>query len=113
MSTECVTQPTIAQGELSPKGLNRGGKVTEVTLNAVTWTPLPLVPLSQRNALCVQNQSNIEIKTNYDSFEPLPSGYVGMTVAAGGERFYDITDTIILYAKSQAGTPTVSIEEIS
>lgn len=111
--TECVTQPTIAQGELSPKGLNRGGRVTEVVLNSTTWTPLPLNALSQRNALCVQNQSNIEIKTNYDLAGPLPSGYVGMIVAAGGERFYDITDQIILYAKSQAGTPTVAVEEIS
>ncbi len=111
--SECITQPTISQGEISPKGLQRGGKVTEVVLSSTAWTPLPLNALSQRNAVCVQNNSNIEIKTNYDSFEPLPVGYVGISVAAGGERFYDITDSIILYAKAQAGNPTITIEEIS
>jgi hypothetical protein len=111
--SECITQPTISQGEISPKGLQRGGKVTEVVVSSTQWTALPPVALSQRNAICVQNQSNIEIKTNYESFEPLPAGYVGITIGVGQERFYDITDSIILYAKAQAGSPTITVEEIS
>ena len=65
---------------------------------------------SNSDKSAVQNNSGTEIKVNYDNTE---SGYVGMIVANGSERFYDITDSIIIYAKSQSGTPTVVVEEIS
>lgn len=85
------------------------GRVTEVTLNPTTWTPLPSIPLVLRKSISVQNQSGTEIKTNYN----LVSGYKGMVVQPGAERIYDITENIILYAKSQSGNPTVAVEEIS
>lgn len=91
-------------------GLNIAGRLTEVALNAVTWTALPAAPLANRNAMGIQNQSGTEIKLNYSNTEPL---YKGVIVGAGSERYYDIKDTITVYAKAAAGTPTVLIEEIS
>lgn len=40
-------------------------------------------------------------------------GYVGAILTSGAERFYDITDTIELYGKASAGTPTIIVEEIA
>jgi len=98
-------------GSFAPSGLRNGGLITEVTLNSLTWTPLPATPLADRNALAIQNNSQIDIKVNYRSDV---AGYVGARVKAnGGERFYDVKDDIILYAKSDGGTPTVTVEEIS
>lgn len=105
-----VVVKTTATGTFSPTGLNVAGLITEVTLNATTWSALPATALTNRNAISIQNQSDIEIKLNYDNTE---SGYVGVIVAAGGERFYDITDSIPIYAKSASGTPTIVVEEIS
>jgi len=101
---------TKTQGTIRPSGLNVAGKITEVTLASGSWSAIPATPLSNRNAISIQNNSGTEIKVNYDNTE---SGYVGMIVANGSERFYDITDSIIIYAKSQSGTPTVVVEEIS
>lgn len=110
MSDDCITQPTVSQGITTPTGLSAGGLVTEVSLNAVTWTALPPVALSGRNAIAVQNYSGTEIKINYSS---AIVGYVGMILPTGGERSYDITDTIFVYAKASAGTPTITVEEIA
>lgn len=98
-------------GSFAPSGLRNGGLITEVTLNSSTWTALPATALADRNAVAIQNNSSIDIKINYSSGI---SGYVGMRIAAnGGERFYDIKNNIVLYAKSQSGTPTITVEEIS
>jgi hypothetical protein len=51
------------------------------------------------------------VKLNYDAGV---SGFVGASVFPGGERFYGITDNIILYAKSEPGfTCQVTVEELS
>lgn len=94
----------------TPSGLNIAGRITEVTLNDTTWTALPLAPLTMRNAMRVQNPTSIEIKINYD---PLVVGYVGIVVGPSGENYWDITDAIMVYAKSSSGNPVVNIEEIS
>lgn len=106
---ECITQPTVSQGEITPQGLRGGGRITEVTLNDVTWTPLPPIALLSRNALAIQNQSSIDIKTNFEN----PPGFVGMLLQPGSERSYDITDQIILYAKCQSGTAIIAVEELA
>lgn len=99
------------EGSFSPSGLKNGGKVTEATLNSSTWTPLPLVALTDRNAIAIQNLSGFEIKVNYDDSV---SAYEGMVIPDGGERQYDITDAIIIYGKAETGaTPTVTVEELS
>ena len=87
-----------------------GGRITEVSVNDSTWTALPTTALASRNALTVQNQSDREIKVNYDNTE---SGYVGIIIASGGERYYDIADAVTLYAKSESGTVTIAIEELA
>lgn len=98
-------------GTFSPSGLTNGGLITEVTINDTTWTALPATPLSDRNALSIQNLSGIEMKVNYSTGV---SGYVGMTIPTGSERYYDVKDTVILYGKlASGGSAVVTIEEIS
>jgi hypothetical protein len=108
--SECVIAGQVTRGVMSPSGLRNGGRITLVALNAVTWTALPPTPLTDRNAMCIQNISGVEIRLQYDS---ATVGYVGVVIASGSERFYDITDTIMVYAKSSAGAPVIVIEEIS
>lgn len=90
-------------------GLKTGGLVTEVTLSSVAWTALPATALVNRNAMCIQNISAVEIKLNYAT----PGGYTGVVVPTGTERFYDITDSIVIYARAQAGSPVIVVEEIA
>lgn len=101
---------TNIAGAISVSGLKVAGKITEVALNAATWTALPATSLVNRNALTVQNLSGTDIKINFDSGVV---GFVGILIANGSERFYDITDDIIIYAKAASGTPTVVVEELS
>jgi hypothetical protein len=96
-------------GSFITSGLKTGGKITEVTVNASTWTALPPTSLSGRNAISVQNTSGVEVKVNYDNTEP---GYVGMVLPDGIERFYDIS-TVILYAKSSGADAVLNVEEIA
>ena len=105
-----VAVRTTASGEFSTSGLKNSGKVTEVTVNSSTWTALPPIPKVGRNAVAIQNASGVEIKVNYDNAEP---GYVGMVVADGIERFYDIKDTILIYGKSSGADAILNIEELA
>jgi len=101
---------TSGEGTFSLTGLNNGGLVTEITLNPTTWTPLPTTALANRNAMSIQNRSGLEIKINYNN---TVVGYVGIAMSDGDERSYDITDAIVIYAKSISGTPTITVEELS
>jgi hypothetical protein len=71
---------------------------------------LPATPLEGRNALSIQNTSATQIVLDYVDTNP---AYEGVIVGTSAERFYSITDQIIIYAKAQAGTPTIMIEEIA
>ena len=104
-----VTEGTLT-GEIRPSGLTNGGKVTEVLITSSSWTPLPVTPLTDRNALGIQNSSAQDIKVNFDNSVP---GFVGMLISAGSERTYDITDQIVVYAKCSSGSVTINVEEIS
>ena len=97
-------------GSFSGSGLKNAGRVTEVTLNDLTWTALPATPLTDRNALAIQNFSGQLVKVNYDNSV---SGFVGAHIPDGQERFYDITEDIIQYAKCASGSATVVVEELS
>jgi len=105
-----VAVATGLTGTFKPSGLNVGGKITEVPLNSTSWTALPPIPLTGRNAMSIQNLSNTEIKINYINTE---LNYVGITIKNNGERYYDITDAIVMYAKASIGTPTITVEEIA
>ena len=97
-------------GEIRPSGLNNAGRVTEVTINSATWTALPPTALTDRNAIAIQNVSAQDIKVNFDTGV---AGFVGMLIASGSERTYDITDQILIYAKCTTGTVVINVEEIS
>jgi hypothetical protein len=73
-------------------------------------TPIPATALANRNAMGIQNTSGVEIKLNYD---PLTVGYVGVVMADGIERFYDISDQIVIYGKASVGSATIGVEELS
>jgi hypothetical protein len=110
--TECIIQGNTITGNLKVSGLNIAGRVSLVDIDDTSWTPLPAAALDQRNAIGIQNSSGVEIKLNYD---PSTVGYVGVRMGIEAERYYDITDAIIIYAKAApgAGTVTVTIEELS
>lgn len=99
-------------GAITPSGLTIGGLVTEVALDDTNWTALPASPLTDRNTIAIQNRSGKEIKLNYSNSV---SGYVGMVVADGSERTYDIKDTILIYGKVApgGGVAVVNVEEIA
>ncbi len=101
---------TTAKGEFTPSGLKTAGLITIVEVNNSTWTALPASALTARNAIAIQNRSGESIKINYDNSVV---GYVGIEISDGGERFYDITDAIIIYAKSSASTINIVVEELS
>lgn len=97
-------------GSSQPSGLTTGGRVTVVTINAVTWTKLPATALTNRNAIAIQNTAGVEIKLNYDN---TVATYTGVVIPVGGERMYDITDQIDVYVKASAGTPDIIVEELA
>lgn len=90
-------------------GQSTGGRITEVSINDTTWTALPATPLNPRNAVGIQNTTNTNIKLNWDD---QVSGYVGILVPAGAERYYEISELIVIYAKSESGTITINVEEL-
>lgn len=98
--------------EFVPSGLKNAGRHTEVTVNDSSWTALPATPLTDRNAIAIQNNNKFNIKINYSNSV---TGYVGMTIRGnGGERQYDIKDTIVIYAKAESGkSGTIDVEELS
>jgi hypothetical protein len=59
--------------------------------------------------MAIINRSGQEIKINYSAV----GGYVGVPINNNNERYYDIKDTIVLYAKSSSSSCDVIIEEIS
>lgn len=93
-----------------PSGLNIGGKITQVTLNTMSWTALPASPLSKRNALAIQNVSDHDILINYDNTAALTDG---LKIVSGNERQYDISDSIIIYAVALSDSPVITVEEIA
>lgn len=103
-------------GTFTPTGLKNSGRVTRVVLNDSTWTSLPGSSLSNRNAVGIQNRdigvTNPEILVGYSLIGPPLDG---MIMSNKGERFYDITDAIVIYGKvvPGGGTCTVRVEELS
>lgn len=97
-------------GSFRPSGLNVEGVHYEVEINDSTWTPLPATPLAGRNQINIQNFTGVEIKINFDVGV---SGYVGMRIPNNTERFYQVTDSIIVYAKSSSGTVDLDVEELA
>jgi len=125
---ECPTDsglPVVAVLHCGPidtnqSGLNDGGTVTEVTLSSAAWValqrsgstnPTGSGPLTNRNAICIQNLSGQAILINYVNGAGVT---IGIRIADGGQRYYDISDAVIIYGRAtQAGSPKVIVEEIA
>jgi hypothetical protein len=104
-----IIRTSIKNGVVTPTGLRTGGKITNVELSDSEWRPLPATALPKRNALAIENISSVEIKINYvDNV-----GYIGKRIKVDGERYYDITDDIVIYGRSSAGLATIQVEEIA
>lgn len=99
---------TTASGEFRITGLTESGLDTEVILNDSGWVAIPSTPKEGRNSIRIQNQSDVEIKTNFSN----SVGYVGVIIPAGASDFLDITDDIIIYGRSSSGNATVLVREI-
>ena len=113
--TDCVIQGAVATGIVRMQGLTKGGKVTKVTITDAAWTALPASPLADRNAIAIQNRSGVAVRLNYDYTGALPGNDDGMELAGWGERQYDITDQIVVYAKVKSGGGSIEVwcEEIA
>lgn len=95
-----------------PSGLRNGGRHSEVSIDDNGFTALPATPLTNRNAIAIQNNTAFDVKLNYsDSI----GTYTGILLRPGSERQYDIKDTINLYARAEPGSGTIllDVEEIS
>jgi hypothetical protein len=99
-------------GSFSQSGLTIAGLHTEVTIDDVSWTPLPATPQVNRNAIGIQNYTGFDLKINFIN---TPPGYTGMRIPDANEKYYGIKDTIIVYAKAEAGSGpiTIDVEELS
>jgi hypothetical protein len=97
-------------GTFTPSGLKNGGRVSQVTLSSTNWLPLPSSALANRNAINIQNYSGSDIFLNFDN---AVAGFNGVLIRDQSERNYDITDNIIIYAKSQVNGAIIVIEEVS
>jgi hypothetical protein len=101
---------TSVEGTIQTSGLTIGGRVTTVSINDTNWTALPAVALANRNAVAIQNYSGQTVKLNYNN---TVSGFDGVILQDSNERYYDISDTILLYAKCSSGSVSIVVEEIA
>lgn len=97
------------EGTQSVSGLTIAGRIIFVTLSSIAWVALPVAPLVNRNAISIQNVSGIQMKVNFVS----NLGYVGIIIEDGAERFYNITDDIIIFGRATSGSPIIAVEEVS
>ena len=97
-------------GAVRPQGLRGAGKVSLTELNSTTWLALPVTPLQNRAMLAIQNDTNKDIKINYNA-ETV--GYIGVLIAKGTERIYQIGDNIVLYGRTKTETALIVTEEIA
>lgn len=107
---EAIIRTELTAGESSQTSLKLAGRVSEVQLNPVTWTPLPAIPFDRRKSLNIQNYSGIDIKLNFDN---TVSDFKGVLLRDSSERAYNIEGSIVLYAKSQTANPVIVVEEIA
>jgi hypothetical protein len=96
--------------DASPSGLSIAGRITKVSINDSSWTPLPAVPLADRNGMSIQNRTGTQVFIEYDNLKPVGDGVL---INTGGERFYDIKPSITIYACTASGTFDLHVEEIA
>ena len=104
-----VTLPASESKENSVTVPSGPGLFTAVPITNTGWTALPATPLSGRVAIAIQNKTGQNVKVNFQQ----PAGYVGMELEDNDERNYDLTDGLIIYAKSEDSNVELWIEEIA
>ena len=92
-----------------PSGLSSFAKITSVLINSDEWTKLPIDQSINRHAINIQNNSNTEIRLQYD---PSANYENGIVMPKNTERYYQITNDIIIYARSSSGNVTLTVEEL-
>lgn len=92
-------------------GLSIQGRLTEVTIDNTTWTPLPAVPLSNRNTIRMYNLTGQTIYYNFAASD-LPT-LTGWPVVTGGIENLQLTDSIIIYAKSASSSVILLVAELA
>lgn len=108
--TNSTSERVPVDGSFSPSGLKNSGLHTEVSINDSTWVALPSTALTDRNAIAVQNNTNVVVYINHSNSATIQTG---MRIQPGGERTYDIKDTIVIYGMSDSGNQTLDVEELS
>jgi hypothetical protein len=105
---------TSAEGTFTPTGLKNALKVTNQIVTDVV-TPIPIVPLSNRNAMSLYNKGQFPIYIgNSDVTSSIDEEFEGWIIDANGYMSYDITDNIVLYAVTDPGKSSrLKIKELS
>ena len=95
-------------GEIKPSGLNVEGRYTAVTVTDAAWTAIPGTALSGRNQINIQNFTGFEVKINHTGLGAYDDN--GMRIPDQSERFYQITDAIVIYARAESGASSVTLD---
>jgi len=108
---------TSASGTMQTAGLSIAGNISKVTINQTTWTQILVIPLTQCNAIAIQNNNAQNVLLQYDTNgNPNTLGLThGITIVAYGERFYNIKGTVssTIWLKSATSSIDIVIEELS
>ena len=99
---------TIAGGTISavPSGLRTAVKITTMDITDAAADPLPAIPLVDRNSLSIHNKSATvtvyigNINVTADTVDGTTSGW---ELAPNSFLNFDITDDVILYARTPTG----------
>jgi len=107
-----IKEGTIS-GTFSSSGLAGPALHSQVTVTDAGWVALPATALTDRQQLNIQNNSDYDIRVRHTNSGAYTDP--AMTIISGGERFYSIQDSLVLYARAEpgAGSVTVDIEEIA
>ena len=94
------------QGTFTPSGLQREGRVTQISINESGWTKLPSNALDERNNISIQNRTGKTILLNFDS---ALAGSTGYDLDDQADFQMDIRGTIPVYARAKTGDGTLQI----
>ena len=102
-------------GTFTPRGLSVDHKNTMMEVSTIA-TPLPSVPLVERNSLSIRNLSATEIlyigKSDVVADENIGTT-AGWQIGPNETYNVDITDSIIIYGRVASGTIKVQVKELA
>ena len=108
-----ATTTTITGEVTSVSGGHKAGKETQMTIDDTQWWPIPATAMVGRAGVGMQNEETVaskKFRVNFDNTAP----FVGTIVYAYGERFYQIDESVIIYAKAFPGeTILLNVEELA